>query len=883
MINDDCYVVANNAPFARRANGGVLANDSDPDGGLYVLDAGSYATTEGGHIFIAGDGSFVYLAPNGFFGTDTFVYTAEDAVGAQASATVTFNVIAGANQPALNMAGSSLTGAVLVGDQPKIPMSSYGYAAPVALSDGGYVVGGVAILGGPNTYAFLQAYGANGNAVGGLFEIRRPEGVQDVFVAATENGFVAAWREGGVASDTWPVEVQVFDQAGNPLGERDLFTGATLEGYPTLTRLANGNIAVSVEEVGVGTVAQIIEPDGDLVGGKFTLAAAPSGNTAALGQIADDLGGFFQVWREDAVDGVRIWVQRLAADGAPIGPEIDVADGIKGDVNASVAMSSDGGLIVSWSEFTVGPSINNVHARVFAPDGTPVGTEFVSENFFALNLWGPPSPRAYALTDGFVVAWERDVEPFGMRSDGSLAGENRAITAVVYDRDGNVLSDEILVYTVMGQTEIGSGRLPPRVVALADGGFAVAAHDFVGGDDPDMNVVLHSFDKFGNRTGNAAFINGSSAEYQVNPNLAVLADGRVVGVWWGGTESEAYAGSQVLDLVTVVQREEDQGPIIIPFAVDIIGSLRGPDSAIRVVIEGLPEGSVLSPPVGMTATFDSASGQWTLTGTIPDQFNLVLNLPQYFWGDVTMLATVYARDDAGGPESASTPLAIRFAVAPDAALIIGTPGHDVVNGTVSVAGQDFAGPLGDTIYGLAGRDALFGLDGDDLIDGGPGGDLLIGDAGDDALIGGRGRDDLRGGTGNDDLKGGRNRDTLDGGTGDDRLDGGRGRDVLIGGEGVDTFVLRNPNKPDKILDFATGDLIALDSSKFSGIGPRGPLQAEFFHLGTKAETEQQTVLYDSGTGWLLHARLGSDTANPAKIAKIGKDLAGIDAGDVIVI
>ena len=79
---------------------------------------------------------------------------------------------------------------------------------------------------------------------------------------------------------------------------------------------------------------------------------------------------------------------------------------------------------------------------------------------------------------------------------------------------------------------------------------------------------------------------------------------------------------------------------------DIVRSF-GPDSAVRIVIEGLPDGAVLTPPPGMTATFDPGSGQWTLAGTIPDAFNLILALPQYFWGDVTMLATVYARDDDG--------------------------------------------------------------------------------------------------------------------------------------------------------------------------------------------------------------------------------------------
>ena len=216
-------------------------------------------------------------------------------------------------------------------------------------------------------------------------------------------------------------------------------------------------------------------------------------------------------------------------------------------------------------------------------------------------------------------------------------------------------------------------------------------------------------------------------------------------------------------------------------------------------------------------------------------------------------------------------------------MIIGTPGRDIVNGTVSVDGQDFAGPLGDVIRGLAGKDALSGLDGDDLITGGRSGDTLDGGAGDDALFGHRGRDTLLGGDDDDILMGGRGRDTLDGGAGNDRLDGGRGRDVLTGGDGVDTFVFTHPGKPDKITDFADGDIVALHSSAFANIGPAGALDAKYFHLGAEAETKQQKILYDGDTGWLRYAEKGSQTADPVKFAKIGKDLASFDAADVMVI
>lgn len=888
MLNDDSYVVANNLPLARRAGEGVLANDTDPSGDLTIADPGGYDTTEGGTIYLARDGSFVYLAKNGFSGTDTFEYTAENDIGGQASATITFEVIASANQPDIHLRDTSLTGTLLDPGQAKIPQSDVLAAGvPVALSGGGYVV--VAHAAGWTGFGLIQAYDANGAAVGSQFRIEEDTGVAGVAVVATGDGYIAAWREGGIESDEWPVQVQIFDQGGNPLGTTlTMFPGDVLDNAPRLMTLADGNVAVLIEEEGVGTVAQIISPEGDLVGGKFTLAGPPVDGAVALSQIADDLGGFWQLWTQEGVDGSSLWMQRLDAEGTAIGAKIEVVEGAEGALAGSLALSGDGDLIVTWTDYTSSPSAANVHARSFDADGAPQGAEFVSSDFFWGTLFGPPvSQRAFALSGGgYVVAWEHDIEPFGTSAvdRGEPAGLRRAISAVVFDAEGHAVSDEILVYAVQSQTEYGSVRLRPYITPLADGGFVIAAHEY-DRSGPDTNVVLYSFDQFGNRVGNEALINGSATGIQLWPSVALLADGRLVGVWSGGADDDGYVGSQILDVVDVVARQEGQGPLTIPLSVTVIEAVgaTSPDTAVRIVVEGLPPGSVLTPPPGMTATFDAGSGKWTLAGTIPDSFDLIVDLPKFFHGDVTLLATVYARDVNGTAEVASAPLALRLEIADVAAVIVGTPGKDIVDGVVTVAGQDVASPLGDSIEGNGGADTLSGLDGDDMIDGGQGSDRLDGGAGDDILLGKRGRDDLRGGDDDDAIAGGRGGDTVDGGAGNDWIDGGRGSNRLTGGDGGDTFVFTRISRPDKITDFGPGDVIALSGSKFAGIGPAGPLQAGYFHAGAEAESKDQKILYDGGTGWVLYARDGSKTATPLKLVKIGKGLADFDAGDVIVI
>jgi Ca2+-binding RTX toxin-like protein len=215
------------------------------------------------------------------------------------------------------------------------------------------------------------------------------------------------------------------------------------------------------------------------------------------------------------------------------------------------------------------------------------------------------------------------------------------------------------------------------------------------------------------------------------------------------------------------------------------------------------------------------------------------------------------------------------------ATIIGTDAPDLVDATHTVVGQPLPTDNSDLIKGLDGKDNLSGLAGDDRIKGGQGGDTLSGDTGNDTLLGHKGRDTLLGAADDDLLKGGKGADTLTGDTGADMLNGGAGRDTLTGGEDDDTFVFANPNKPDTVTDWANGDIIALKKSAFQGIGPKGTLDEDAFHVGTQAVTAKQKIIYDPHTGWLTWSKDG--WAEPVAFARIGKHLADFDHGDIMVV
>lgn len=94
----DAYTCTGNVGISVAAASGLLANDfDDSPAGLTATAVTNAATTQGGSITIAANGSFTYTPPAGFTGSDTYAYTLNDGnpvsgVTATDMGTVTFAV-----------------------------------------------------------------------------------------------------------------------------------------------------------------------------------------------------------------------------------------------------------------------------------------------------------------------------------------------------------------------------------------------------------------------------------------------------------------------------------------------------------------------------------------------------------------------------------------------------------------------------------------------------------------------------------------------------------------------------------------------------------------------------------------------------------------------
>jgi hypothetical protein len=94
VAEEDRYVVADDdLPLVIDAASGVLANDHPGEAGPLVVTAFDAETHQGGLVDVSPDGSFTYMAGDGFSGEDRFGYTVADTHGGSDTARVRIIVL----------------------------------------------------------------------------------------------------------------------------------------------------------------------------------------------------------------------------------------------------------------------------------------------------------------------------------------------------------------------------------------------------------------------------------------------------------------------------------------------------------------------------------------------------------------------------------------------------------------------------------------------------------------------------------------------------------------------------------------------------------------------------------------------------------------------
>lgn len=445
----------------------------------------------------------------------------------------------------------------------------------------------------------------------------------------------------------------------------------------------------------------------------------------------------------------------------------------------TITTLTDGRIVVTWSSADTGDGSGFcVRGRVFFPDGSPAGNDFILNSTTSTNQ---VLPAVSALADGrFLVTWDS--------GDGGDGAAGFGIRGRLFEPDGSPVANDFVVNTTGA-----AGQSNSASAVLADGRFMVTWRSTEAGDGSGNTIRGRLFESDGSAVGNDFVVNSTGQGDQRDPAIAALSDGRFVAAW-----ESADTGDGSGECVRIRLFNADGSPIANDIIVNSTTQGNQSDPAVTALTDGrfLVTWASADPGDG---SGDCVRGRTFNADGSPDGNDFIINSTaptNQVRPAITALAdgrfvAVWSSGDGGDGSGFGirarlfadngNPLGDDFVVnttgqntqtAPavtalaDGRFVVTWQSSDtgdgsgltvrarffdptVFFGTDAVTESWEGGKLADRIYGGGGIDLIAGREGNDVLSGDAGNDFLAGDAGDDILRGGTGADNMQGGEGSD--------------------------------------------------------------------------------------------------------------------------------------
>lgn len=364
---------------------------------------------------------------------------------------------------------------------------------------------------GSSNGIFAQRFDPNFSPIGEESQINATSSGNQTEPAVAINaaaGFVVAWHgPAPVELDSEDIFARRFDPNGEPIGDEFLVNSLTADSqlYPSVAANNDGTFVIVWESVNFGAdgdkaiCGQSYDSNGVALGPEFVVNAEPS--VCRYPDVAADANGNFAVvWMDDA-SGNSIMARLFDPNGAPRTETFEVNTvGFRSVTRPSIAMDSAGYFAVTWDGDPNLAKLDDIHARVYEPNGAPLGDQILVNT----TLDGPQGYPQVAVSEiaEFVIVWESRVDP---------NINERDIFARRFNDFGQPLGDEFQVNTYAEDDQ----RYP--TVALAEDGRFVAAWQSYGQDGSRYGI----FAETGQIVGSADFNDDGLVDLQ---DYNILAD-----------------------------------------------------------------------------------------------------------------------------------------------------------------------------------------------------------------------------------------------------------------------------------------------------------------------------------------------------------------------
>jgi len=330
---------------------------------------------------------------------------------------------------------------------------------------------------------FGQRFDPNCTPIGDEFQINTTTSGNQTEPSVAMNAvgnFVVAWH--GPPSEFEKDEdifSQRFDPNGQPLGDETLVNTFTQgkQRFPTVAMNTDGAFAVVWEsekpEVETTVVScQLFDANGLAVGEEFDVNAPADCRYPDVAM--DPNGNFAIVWMQDnssnSIIG-RLYDANGTAKTESTEPFEVSTTNFSSLTRPAIAMDANGYFVVTWDGDPDRASQDDIHARLFDPNGTPLGDQFIVNTTLTD---AQQYPQVAMNNKGeFVIVWETEIEAHTTERD--IFGQR-------FDSLGQPVSDEFLINTYVE----GDQKSPD--VALSDNGVFITVWQSNGQDDSDWDI-----------------------------------------------------------------------------------------------------------------------------------------------------------------------------------------------------------------------------------------------------------------------------------------------------------------------------------------------------------------------------------------------------------
>ena len=355
-------------------------------------------------------------------------------------------------------------------------------------ADGSFVVVAESFASNQNSYVVSgRKYDPSGNPVGDVFTLQPPAGASYLSPSvsvAPDGRFVLVWWHSPSTGSPAAVRAQRFSAAGAKEGPEIVVntTPAIVRVAPSVSVDPTAGFVVAWEGSdanGSGIVARRFDASGAPLTGEVPVNERTNGNQTLTDVVTDAAGNFAVLW--SGTEGSQGWswdlrLRRFAADGTPLGGEVDVSPHAP---SAGIAMNAAGELVVT--ALILNPESPNslVHLAAFRYDAAGVQQ---GREVRVTPSWTARASDVALHDDGsFVVVWQ------------DADGDGTGVFSRRFTGSGLPAGPAVRISPTTAAEQVD-----PLVAALPGGSFVTAYHHGVSGTSTTNRV--QRYDAFTSRS-----------------------------------------------------------------------------------------------------------------------------------------------------------------------------------------------------------------------------------------------------------------------------------------------------------------------------------------------------------------------------------------------